>query len=72
MAREKKDAMNFGCKFEREIFEKLEELFHKYNIAPDRYAVTFLPGINDYEKTELYVMNNHIQTKMTIQNISPV
>ncbi len=25
MAREKKDAMNFGCKFEREIFEKLEE-----------------------------------------------
>ncbi len=25
MARIKKDAMNFGCKFEREIFEKLEE-----------------------------------------------
>lgn len=25
MSRQKKDAMNFGCKFEREIFEKLEE-----------------------------------------------
>jgi len=25
MSREKKDAMNFGCKFDREIFEKLEE-----------------------------------------------
>ena len=28
MARIKKDAMNFGCKFEREIFEKLEEFCH--------------------------------------------
>ena len=44
----------------RKYFEKLEELFHKYHIAPDRYAVTFLPGINDYEKAELYVMNNYI------------
>ena len=25
MAREKKDAKNFACKFDREIFEKLEE-----------------------------------------------
>jgi predicted DNA-binding protein len=25
MAREKKDAKAFGCKFDREIFEKLEE-----------------------------------------------
>lgn len=25
MSRMKKDAVNFGCKFEREIFEKLEE-----------------------------------------------
>ena len=25
MSREKKDAKNFGCKFDREIFEKLEE-----------------------------------------------
>lgn len=25
MSREKKDAKNFACKFEREIFEKLEE-----------------------------------------------
>lgn len=25
MPREKKDAKNFACKFEREIFEKLEE-----------------------------------------------
>lgn len=25
MSREKKDAKNFACKFDREIFEKLEE-----------------------------------------------
>ena len=25
MARDKKDAKNFACKFDREIFEKLEE-----------------------------------------------
>ena len=25
MAREKKDAKNFACKFDREIFERLEE-----------------------------------------------
>ena len=25
MPREKKDSKNFGCKFDREIFEKLEE-----------------------------------------------
>ena len=25
MSREKKDAKTFGCKFDREIFEKLEE-----------------------------------------------
>ncbi len=25
MSRLKKDAMNFGCKFDREIFKKLEE-----------------------------------------------
>lgn len=25
MSRDKKDAKNFACKFEREIFEKLEE-----------------------------------------------
>ena len=25
MPREKKDAKNFACKFDREIFEKLEE-----------------------------------------------